>query len=1003
VTDFLDRLQAALAGRYRLERDAAGAARLLGRGGMASVYLARDLKHGRHVALKVLLPELTQALVAERFLREIEIASLLNHPHILPLHDSGSADGLLFYVMPYIAGESLRRRLARERHLPVEEAIRLGGEIGRALDYAHEQGVIHRDIKPENILLQDGQALVADFGISRAVTGLLDESAVQRLTETGLTLGTPAYMSPEQAAGDRALDGRSDLYSLGCVVYEMLAGQPPFIGPTAQAVLARHALDPVPPIRTVRSAVPEHTERAVTRALGKVPADRFDTAEEFALAMLTPGPLPVFRAEQAPQGAVRRDRRVPREFTLAATALAVAGAVWGWRALRAREAATTSSNSVIAVLPFAPTVPDSMLTRLGKDLAVTLSSNLDGVGDIQAVNPQTVLSRIGSPGEAYTLDQGRSFGRQLGAGRVIHGSLVRLGPSIRLELGLFTTASGARLARVSVTSPPESVLAIADSATQSLLRQVWRKGEAPTPSAEAALQTRSAPALRAFLEGERAMLEDHWKAAAEAYTRAIEADSTLWLAYARRLYARAWKGDREVDSQVVRIRARLPERDRLLVTSFMELKDSIGAALSTAEQLTLPHRGAQDYWLGWLHYGQLLLHYGPHFGRGLSEARDALQRAVMLAPNVSPAWERLAWIYLQDRDTAGADRAIGALDRLGYLGDSAEACSGGECGSSLLELQYLNELVRTGGSVPASLRDSVIRQRAEQGGWSGFTRPFLYGFQRAMLDVNRRAGIRFFQAEALASGGAWDSAMAELDYDIRHDDSPYSIQHAYGFAVAGALVGAIDPAIALRRGAAARRASPPDDFFWRPTNAYLDGVMAWLVRDRRGMARAREFFRDAGTDPRTSALAPMRLSLDGLAPALDGDIRGAARRIAALERTLADITTPGNHFMLEIMCYDRLALSRWLLALGDSTQALKVLTWHEAYTYGPSAEVIRPLVYLHRARIEDALGWKDQARRHYQQFLWRYDMPDARLRHLVDEARGALARLDLRGERAAGT
>ncbi len=220
---------------------------------------------------------------------------------------------------PTWQGESLRQRLTRERQLPVEVAIRLAGEIGRALDYAHEQGVIHRDIKPENILLQDQQALVADFGISRAISGSLKQGAAQKLTETGLTLGTPAYMSPEQASGDRLLDGRSDLYSLGCVVYEMLTGEPPFSGPSAQAILARHVLDPVPPLRTVRSAVPEHAERAVRRALGKVPADRFDNAEDFAQALLTPGPQAVISADPGPSSAAAatagpaqaRARRLP--------------------------------------------------------------------------------------------------------------------------------------------------------------------------------------------------------------------------------------------------------------------------------------------------------------------------------------------------------------------------------------------------------------------------------------------------------------------------------------------------------------------------------------------------------------------------------------------------------------------------------------------------------------------------------------------------------------------
>ncbi len=224
----MDRLGAALADRYRIERE-------LGAGGMATVYLAQDLRHDRQVALKVLKPELAAVIGAERFLNEIKVTANLQHPHILPLYDSGEADGLLFYVMPLIEGESLHDRLIRERQLPVEDAVAITSAVAGALDYAHRHDVIHRDIKPENILLHDGQPLVADFGIALAVS----EAGGSRLTETGLSLGTPFYMSPEQATGERVIDKRSDVYSLGCVAYEMLAGEPPHTGPTSQAVIAK--------------------------------------------------------------------------------------------------------------------------------------------------------------------------------------------------------------------------------------------------------------------------------------------------------------------------------------------------------------------------------------------------------------------------------------------------------------------------------------------------------------------------------------------------------------------------------------------------------------------------------------------------------------------------------------------------------------------------------------------------------------------------------------------
>ena len=271
--------EALLADRYLIERE-------LGRGGMATVYLARDQHYGRHVALKILRPELAAALGPARFLREIEITSRLSHPHILPLYDSGviSPGGPYsgpYYAMPYVSGETLRTRLQREQQLPVDAALQITIEVADALDYAHGLGIVHRDIKPENILLSGGHALVADFGLARA----LEAAGEETLTATGLAIGTLCYMSPEQAGSSRRLDGRSDIYSLGCVLFEMLAGEPPFTGPTAQAIVARHAADPVPPLRSVRPAVPPAVEHAMTKALAKVPADRWPTAREFAEAL----------------------------------------------------------------------------------------------------------------------------------------------------------------------------------------------------------------------------------------------------------------------------------------------------------------------------------------------------------------------------------------------------------------------------------------------------------------------------------------------------------------------------------------------------------------------------------------------------------------------------------------------------------------------------------------------------------------------------------------------
>jgi serine/threonine-protein kinase len=299
---------------------------------MATVHLAEDVRHHRRVAIKVIHPELAAMLGPERFLKEIELTASLQHAHILPLLDSGSVDGLLFYVMPYVDGESLRSRLERERQLPVDDALRLAREVADALDYAHRHGVVHRDVKPENILLHDGRALVADFGIALAV----QQAGGTRLTETGLSLGTPQYMAPEQATGERSIDARADVYALGAVTYEMLAGEPPFTAPTAQGVIAKLLTEDPRPLAQQRRSVPPHVDSAVLHALEKLPADRFATAAAFATAIGAPGgghAAASHRAFQLHPAALGRRARLA-SILLTSAGLAV-GLALGWAVGRA--------------------------------------------------------------------------------------------------------------------------------------------------------------------------------------------------------------------------------------------------------------------------------------------------------------------------------------------------------------------------------------------------------------------------------------------------------------------------------------------------------------------------------------------------------------------------------------------------------------------------------------------------------------------------------------------
>jgi eukaryotic-like serine/threonine-protein kinase len=347
VSDSRTALEAALAGRYAIERE-------LGRGGMATVFLANDLKHDRPVALKVLHPELAASLGPERFQREIRLAARLQHPHILTVLDSGEAGGRLWFTMPYVEGESLRERLRRERQLPVEDAIRIAREAAQALQYAHDRDIVHRDIKPENLLLtRDGNTLVADFGIARALGGAADE----KLTETGLAIGTPAYMSPEQAAGDRGLDARTDIYSLGAVLYELLAGEPPYTGATTQALLVKRLTEPAPSVRAVRPNVPEAVDHAIRKALAQVPADRFGSAAELARALTAPAaaataPTVTTSPQPTPSPAAARPHRHRSVVLLGLGFLLGLGVLFGWLRRHGNGPDDIGGVKRLAVLPF---------------------------------------------------------------------------------------------------------------------------------------------------------------------------------------------------------------------------------------------------------------------------------------------------------------------------------------------------------------------------------------------------------------------------------------------------------------------------------------------------------------------------------------------------------------------------------------------------------------------------------------------------------------------------
>jgi TolB-like protein/tetratricopeptide (TPR) repeat protein len=521
MTDTLERLRLAVADRYTVERE-------LGRGGMAIVYLAHDRKLDRDVALKVLRPELAASLGAERFLREIEIAAKLTHPNILPLYDCGatstaepsaighrpSASGFLYYTMPFVAGESLRDRLSREKQLPIDEALQITKEVADALSHAHALGIVHRDIKPENILFSAGHAVVSDFGIARAVSA----AGVGTLTETGLAVGTPAYMSPEQASGAKDVDGRSDIYALGCVLYEMLSGEAPYLGNTPQAIVAKKLSEPAPRVSVVRDRVPPAVEQALTKALSRTPADRFATAARFAEAL----------SAESKEAAPGR-----RPWLVAAGVLVVLVVAVGLLVLRrgAGGGATRCAGGgtpALAVLPF-----DVGGDTANEYFADGLTDELAGaLGKVPGLRVTGRTSSYAFKGQAL---DAQTVGRRLGVTHLVEASVRRAGSRARVQAQLVCAADGFVLWSAPYEREMRDVFAVQDSMTAAIVGELRLQLTGTTLAATRAGRTDNPEAHDLYLRGREHLMQGSEvgiRRAMELFGRAIELDSTYADAYA---------------------------------------------------------------------------------------------------------------------------------------------------------------------------------------------------------------------------------------------------------------------------------------------------------------------------------------------------------------------------------------------------------------------------------------------------------------------------------------
>jgi serine/threonine-protein kinase len=659
----LSSLQTALAGRYVFERE-------LGRGGMATVYLAHDTKHDALVALKVLPPAIARAFGTQRFENEIKIAARLQHPHILPILDSGVADDQLWYTMPYVEGESLRTRLERERVLGVDTAVRIARETALALDYAHRKGVIHRDIKPENILLSDGQAIVADFGVAIGLAAADDD----RLTETGLAVGTSRYASPEQLLGERHLDGRTDIYALACVLYEMLGGECPFSGSSVQAIVGKKTKGTLVPLSVVRPGIPVDIEQAVVRALSPTPADRFPTAHDFsdALARFAAASAPAVDAAAAPAlaAAPRRAgaRRTRVAFVGSGLALLVAG---GWLiANRHGSAVPPGDRPALAVLPFQ--VRGQGLDVWREGLVPLFSANLDGAARSRTLSDRTVLSRWKRTfGDADPdLAQALRLAHDLGAQQAITGSLVGSPASVRLVGEIRRTSDAALLSRTQVDGSPDSIPVLVDRMSVELLQSgAMGAAEGLSPKGVGELFTHSLPALKAYLAGEQKLRSFQLERAIPDFQEAVRIDSTFALAFLHLGLAQGWLGSPHVLLPVPndplgkarRFSGRLGKAERLAIEGMWQEQNSFTDAIATFRQLTVDR---PDDALAWFLLGDALFHLSGLAFEPPDAFRVALEQSAALDPGFGPAYLHLTEAAFGQADSAAVRRYVAVLSTI---------------------------------------------------------------------------------------------------------------------------------------------------------------------------------------------------------------------------------------------------------------------------------------------------------------------------------------------------
>ncbi|NNM05850.1 MAG: protein kinase [Gemmatimonadetes bacterium] len=932
----LSQVQEALSGRYSIDRE-------IGSGGMASVYLARDIKHNRQVAVKVLDPDLAQAVGVDRFLREIRTVANLSHPHILPLHDSGEADHLLFYVMPFAKGESLQDRLERERELPVEEAVRITCEIADALDHAHGEGVIHRDVKPANILLEAGHAVLTDFGLAQAIAAHDSDSG--KLTQPGMSLGTPAYMSPEQAAGERHLDGRTDQYALACVLHEMLAGEPLFSGPSARRIIARQINEKPIKVRTLRPSVPDAVQKAILRALEKPAANRFQSVREFSKSIQEG-----MRESRSGGVASILNRAKPQILRFGVVAAVLVGLLM---VLKPKDAAL--DDSLIICFPLASRGGEEFQ---GQDVALTISRSLETTGLLSCLDGWHYLTET-QRRDIVSLTEGdaRKIAEARGAGRFILGSVSVEGDSISATLALHDTHDGALLDQRSHAEHRAVASAgqVGVRAFMGFLPNLLDPGR-PPPDLEFLAQ-RDQAAVATWIRGERLYRDLQFDSAYVLLREAVRIDSLLIPAALRGAQAASWAHHGTHTDTLVSLSVR---HDSLLTGEQAHFAHGLWAHYSGMAD-TAVHRFRQALELrrewpeAWTALGETYFHLLPEKTDGFLPAEEAFRESIRLDPGFEPPMIHLTEIEVWHGNHDAADALLAQIRE--SRADS----------STVLWLQLLTSCARNSTPLIPWAEAVAVDPGAAYNAAADLATGARYpvcaeaGLRAILEDPQDRPGASYSWGALMTLGGllvALDRGEEAIEIWREAETSGTAGATPFLYLMAGAVSEPVSRQ-AARIDSMAQRMFGPEFERFRPIEGWSLGV--WHS-SQGNTPRLRLLAERMGTlaagDSATALVSILNTALQGHVALARGDTTDAIDLLWSLRPAY-----PGNDLtygIWEVLPYERLLLAQLLLAKNRFHDALDVAG---AFDHpGPTAFLFfLPQSLAVRADAAAAMGWDDQA------------------------------------------